>query len=180
MAPAWLGDAWLRDSGFPIWRPQGTKPREQKAGEASERSNPGFVMGPDPWFNAKDGTPAGLESTGIVLATVCLAECLLESAGAGTTMPIQAPGGGPAEVQRPSLLRGAFSHQSGISLGRTLVRIGRRWAALLTALLSRTQGTFSPRACCGRPGIAWGRRCPPHTHPWAPAQWSVPRAELKD
>ena len=45
--------------------------------------------------------------------------------------------------------------------GRTLVRIGRRWAALRTALLSMAQGAFSPKACCGRLEIARKRRSPP-------------------
>ena len=52
------------------------------------------------------------------------------------------------------------SAQTGIGLGRTLVRIGRCWAALRTSLLSMALGPFSPRACCGRQEIARKRCCP--------------------
>lgn len=56
------------------------------------------------------------------------------------------------------------SAQTGISLGSTFVRIGRRLAALRTALLSMAKGPFSPRACWPPENLSektwptWGRR----------------------
>ena len=81
------------------------------------------------------------------------------------------PGPGGLSLQRCGALRdfaGLFpansherSAQTRIGLGRTLVRIGRRWSALRTTLHSMTQGPFSPRARGGRPEIARKIRIPP-------------------
>ena len=55
---------------------------------------------------------------------------------------------------------------TGIGLGRKLMRIGQRWAALRTALLSVAQGPFSPRAWggCLEKGqeATWPTRGPRH------------------
>ena len=68
------------------------------------------------------------------------------------------------------------SAQTGINLGRTLVRIGRRWAALRTALLPGAEGPFSLGACRGPPESTPKDMAQPRV----PAEGSVPQAELKD
>ena len=118
-------------------------------------------------------------------------ECLLSAIGCRHSQcPSRARGGGrPADVRRPNDFAGPFpansherSAQTRIGLGRTLVRIGRRRAALRTALLSMAQGPLSPRAH-SRPGLVaaaqkWhGKEA---AQLGTPTQWSVPGSELKD
>ena len=55
LAPALLGHAWLWDTWFPIWRPQGTGPQKKKAWESSKRSSQGLVMGLDHWYTIRVG-----------------------------------------------------------------------------------------------------------------------------
>ena len=52
------------------------------------------------------------------------------------------------------------SAQTGIGLGRTLVRIGRRWAALRTTLLRGAVGPSLLEACRGHPETSPRRRGP--------------------
>ena len=91
-------------------------------------------------------------------------------------------GGGPSDVRCPKQIRRAFSCLfSGAfcpnrdRLGRTLLRIGRRWAALGFTLLPVALGPYLLGTCHGHLENVTNDM----THLGAPVQRSIPGAELK-
>ena len=93
------------------------------------------------------------------------------------------PRAGPADVRRLMEFARHFlanshdrSAQTGIGSGRTLVRIGQLWAALLTALFPVAEAPFFS----GHVAATRITRQEHVSHPGAPVQGSVSGAELME